>query len=439
MISNTSFDGDNMVERELCNLFPSEWLRNKAKETGLIKRERKIDPVIIFWVLAIGYGTFLQRTLAGLKRNYETASNRILSDSSWYYRFTPELVAFLRECVARGLEYLAQEPSRTLSERLLPFKDVLIQDSTIVRLHDKLAKIWPATRSRKVAAGVKVSVLTSAIACGPKSLALFAENTNELKTLKIGPWIKDRILLIDLGFYKYQMFTRIKENGGYFVSRLKSNANPLIIEANRSYRGRSIDVQGKYLQDILKNLKRQVLDVDVVVSFNRRAYRGEEKKDNERFRLVAVYNEDEDKYHLYITNLQPDLLEPQEVARLYGARWEIEILFKELKSKYALDVVPTTNPQVIEAFIWTAILTLLISRRIYTMIRRLNPRANMVRFTQLRWSNIYSESASRILNAVLQYLGLDTSLITSFKISMSEALDPHVNRRHFTGNGGLNR
>lgn len=431
MISNTSFDGDNLVERELCNLFPSEWLRNKAKETGLIKRERKIDPVIIFWVLAIGYGTFLQRTLAGLKRNYETASNRILSDSSWYYRFTPELVAFLRECVARGLEYLAQEPSRSLSERLSPFQDVLIQDSTIVRLHEKLAKIWPATRSRKVAAGVKVAVLTSAIASGPKSVALFAENTNELKTLKIGPWIKDRILLIDLGFYKYQMFTRIKENGGYFVSRLKSNANPLIIEANRSYRGRSIDVRGKHLQDILKDLKRQVLDVDVEVAFNRRAYRGKEKKDNERFRLVAVYNEDEDKYHLYITNLSQDLLEPQEVARLYGARWEIEILFKELKSKYALDVVSTTNPQVIEAFIWIAILTLLISRRIYTMIRRLNPRANMVRFTQLRWSNIYSESASRILNAVLQYLGLDTSLITSFKISMSEALDPHVNRRHF--------
>ena len=432
MISNTSFDGDNLVERELCNLFPSEWLRNKAKETGLIKRERKIDPVIIFWVLAIGYGTFLQRTLAGLKRNYETASNRILSDSSWYYRFTPELVAFLRECVARGLEYLAQEPSRSLSERLSPFQDVLIQDSTIVRLHEKLAKIWPATRSRKVAAGVKVAVLTSAIASGPKSVALFAENTNELKTLKIGPWIKDRILLIDLGFYKYQMFTRIKENGGYFVSRLKSNANPLIIEANRSYRGRSIDVRGKHLQDILKDLKRQVLDVDVEVAFNRRAYRGKEKKDNERFRLVAVYNEDEDKYHLYITNLSQDLLEPQEVARLYGARWEIEILFKELKSKYALDVVSTTNPQVIEAFIWIAILTLLISRRIYTMIRRLNPRANMVRFTQLRWSNIYSESASRILNAVLQFLGLDTSLITSFKISMSEALDPHVNRRHFT-------
>lgn len=432
MVNNYSFEEENLVERELCDLFPPEWLRNKAKETGLIKRERKIDPVIIFWVLAIGYGTFLQRTLAGLKRNYEMASNRILSDSSWYYRFTPELVAFLRECVARGLEYLAQEPNRTLSERLSPFEDVLIQDSTIVRLHEKVAKIWPATRSRKVAAGVKVAILTSAIASGPKSVALFAENTNDLKTLKIGPWIRDRILLIDLGFYKYQIFTRIKENGGYFVSRLKSNANPLIIETNRTYRGRSIDVRGKHLQDVLKDLKRQVLDVEVEVTFNRRAYRGKEKKDSEQFRLVAVYNEDEDKYHLYITNLSQDLLEPEEVARLYGARWEVEILFKELKSKYSLDVVPTANPQVIEAFIWIAILTLLISRRIYTIIRRLNPGAKMVRFTQLRWGTIFSEKASRILTAVLEYLGLDTSFVTSLKVSLSEALDPHVNRRRFT-------
>lgn len=432
MANHLSLGEKNLIERELCELFRPEWLRDKARETGLIKRERKIDPVIIFWALTIGYGTHLQRTLASLKRNYERASKQILRDSSWYYRFTPELVAFLRECVARGLEYLAKEPSRTLNKRLSPFEDVLIQDSTIVRLHEKLSKIWPATRSLKVAAGVKVAVLASAIAAGPKSVALFAERTNELKTLKIGPWVRDRILLIDLGFYKYQLFTRIKENGGYFVSRLKSNSNPLIIEANRVYRGRSIDVRGKRLQEVLKNLKRQVLDVEVEVEFNRRSYRSKEKKDNERFRLVAVYNEDEDKYHLYITNLPPDLLEPEEVARLYGARWEVEILFKELKSKYALDVVPTSNPQVIEAFIWIAILTLLISRRLYTIIRRLNPGAKLVRFTQLRWSNVFSENASQLLTAVLQYQGLDTSLITSFNVGLSEALDPHVNRRRFT-------
>jgi len=73
-----SFDDKNLIERTLCELFPPDWLRDKARETELIKRERKIDPVIMFWTLAIGYGTFLQRTLAGLKRNYESASNLIL-------------------------------------------------------------------------------------------------------------------------------------------------------------------------------------------------------------------------------------------------------------------------------------------------------------------------------------------------------------------------
>jgi hypothetical protein len=33
---------------------------------------------------------------------------------------------------------------------------------------------------------------------------------------------------------------------------------------------------------------------------------------------------------------------------------------------------------------------------------------------------------------VLEYLGLDTSFITSLRISFSEALDPHVNRRRYT-------
>ena len=40
-----------IVEETLCKMFPPEFLRNLAKETGLIKRERKVDPVVMFWVL----------------------------------------------------------------------------------------------------------------------------------------------------------------------------------------------------------------------------------------------------------------------------------------------------------------------------------------------------------------------------------------------------
>lgn len=77
-----------IVEEELTRMFPVEWLRNTAKETKLVKRERKIDPVVMFWVMTLSYGVQLQRTLSSLKRSYEKKTKSSLSYGSWYDRFT---------------------------------------------------------------------------------------------------------------------------------------------------------------------------------------------------------------------------------------------------------------------------------------------------------------------------------------------------------------
>jgi len=427
-----SFEPD-VIEKDLCKLFPKEWLRNAAKETGLIKRERKIEAFVMLWTLVFSFGVHLPRNLANMKRKYEKASKKEIAESSWYMRFTPELVEFLKVCVTHAIEQLAFEQNKVLSEKLAKFKDVLIQDSTIIRLHKSLAKKWPAARSKTVAAGVKVGMLVSAVANSPKSIGIYAETTNELKTLRIGPWIKDRILLIDLGFYKHQLFAKIKENEGYFVSRLKGSADPLIVDVYNTCPGNSIDVKGKYLSEILPKLKRQVLDVEVEISFKIPNYNGKSKTrtDTERFRLVAVYNIDEEKYHVYLTNISNDDLTPQDVAKLYGARWDIELIFKELKSRYDLDVVNTKNPQIVEAYIWIAILTLFISRRIYNIVRKHNPKEKMVRYTQLRWSTIFTENASDQLTLILRYYGVERTFETVMNVYQSQALDPHVNRERF--------
>jgi putative transposase len=64
---------------------------------------------------------------------------------------------------------------------------------------------------------------------GPKTIAPYSEKTAETKTLNIGPLIKDRILLVDLGFYKTQMFERVEKNGGSFISRIKKNVDPIVV------------------------------------------------------------------------------------------------------------------------------------------------------------------------------------------------------------------
>lgn len=210
----------------LTELFSESFLRKAAAETGFIKRERKIDPIIMFWAVALGFGVSFMRSMRGLKGGYETMSGVNLSISSFCERFTPEMEKFLHRCVLHAFEQQALEPCLKLGDRLKGFKDLLIQDSTIIRLHASLASLWPATRSRQVAAGLKLSCIVSAMTDSVNTVRLIPERKAEAKTLRLGSWLKDRVLLTDLGFFDYNSFDKIERYGGFFVSRLKGNANP---------------------------------------------------------------------------------------------------------------------------------------------------------------------------------------------------------------------
>src|ERR1700690_719937 len=306
------------LENTIRTIFPEIWLRQLSIKTCFIKRERKIKSEVMFWVLTLGFCVYNQHTIASLKRLYEMKANISISDSSWYDRFTPELVEFLHQCVIHGIEELAKEPGRKLSKKLKNFKDVIIQDSTIVRLHSSLADKFPAARSRTVAAGVKVSIMVSAIANGPKTIALYSEKTAEIKTLRIGPWIKDRILLVDLGFYKNQMFARVEENGGYFVSRIKKNMDPIVVSIEEGVsKIKYNEFIGKPISECIQQLSGKDVDAVVRIAFKRRKYKGKQKKDEIRVRLVAVYNNEDQKHHIYITNIQKDVLNAKDIAKLF--------------------------------------------------------------------------------------------------------------------------
>jgi len=54
----------------IVEMLPENFLRNTARESVLIIRERKIDPVILFWVLTLGFGTTF--TLLGMRSKCQT-------------------------------------------------------------------------------------------------------------------------------------------------------------------------------------------------------------------------------------------------------------------------------------------------------------------------------------------------------------------------------
>ncbi|MGI0156731.1 MAG: IS4 family transposase, partial [Thermoplasmata archaeon] len=317
---------------------------------------------------------------------------------------------FLRGCVAYGLAQLRAAPGNRLTPKLTRFTDLLIQDSTVIRLFAALAKAYPATRlakntKSKRTAGVKVATLFSARANGPARLELFPETTSEIDTLKIGPWVKGSVVLTDLGFYKHQGFARIEENGGFFLSRLKANANPTLIGSHLVHRGRAIELEGKRWSEVAPRLHREVLDAEVELSFQRRGYRGRHRGDTLRARLVAVWDEVHQMYHTYVTNIPVDALSAEDVAELYRTRWSVELLFKEAKGSFHLDRVATGNRYVAESLIWTSWLALLVSRRGHNVLLEHMPPEERFRYPPLRWSRVFRDESREFLTPLLQRLG----------------------------------
>lgn len=72
--------------------------------------------------LALGFGIGAQRTIASLRRTYETAAEKI-APSAFYYRFNGGLTDFLKECLIHGIANLASHTSLTLSDKIQGFKD----------------------------------------------------------------------------------------------------------------------------------------------------------------------------------------------------------------------------------------------------------------------------------------------------------------------------
>ena len=146
-----------------------------------------------------------------------------------------------------------------------------------------------------------------------------------------------------------------------------------------------------------------------------------------RFRVVCVFNSESGKYHTYLTNIPVEILAAEDIARLYAARWEIELIFKELKSHYRMDLIPSANPETVKCLFWIAILTSMCSRGILRLIQNANPE-NANQYTPLRWAKVFTEQADRLLTKVFEYVGLKLDMLTLYDIYLCQGCEPNVKR-----------
>ncbi len=416
------------IRETLTSLLPRAELERLALESGMVRRRRKVDPVAMLWTVVLGFGTGRERTLAGLRRTYQRVTGKSLVPSSFYDRFTAELARMFKAVLDELMVKLdVVEPK--YHGLLEGFRDVLVADATVVKLHALLAGRYPGTRTNSSPAAAKLHLVMSVRGGGAKKVKVTGERASDHRTLRMGPWVAGRLLLFDLGYFRYQLFDCIDRNGGFFITRLASNANPQIVATHRVHRGRAIDLEGKRLHEVADRLKREVLDVEVEVRFERRVYAGVKRTARRRLRLIGVRLPDSTEYRFYLTNIGPDALGAMAVAQAYAARWQVELIFKELKSHYRLEDLPTRKAHIVETLLLGAVITLLVSRRLLDAVRRRLLRTGK-RLPEQRWATILAAAAPAMLDVLLLPRAASNAIARRLEpMLLHEAADPNRRRK----------
>jgi len=396
---SSEFNKEGQILRiGLEKILPENRIFELARETEFCQRVRKIHPVTFLQVLLFSTCNHRHVTVAEIHRNYKAHTRADVTYSSFIGRLNESAVHFceavLDECILSAASGLTLE----LQEKYTRFVTIFIQDSTIIRLNKKLADRFPATRSRKIAAGVKIGYLFNVLANSPRTVSIVPERTAEIKTLKLGPWVKGSLLLMDLGFYTYRLFVRIHENRGFFVSRVKKGSK-LRIEAVHSPRekNQSEALIGQDFLTVITGLDMKSFDTTVSFRFKRRQYRGEQRTERYKFRCIGRVHPESGEWHCYLTNLNQDEFTADEIAELYRFRWEIESLFDEAKNECSLGDIAVKREEATMTLLYVMLIRQFVLKRVYLVLRTLLDEDTRQRLSPKLYGRVFIEQMGVLL------------------------------------------
>jgi IS4 transposase len=257
---------------------------------------------------------------------------------------------------------------------------------------------------------------------GAKTVGITHGSHHDVHLLEAGPWVRGRLLLFDLGFFRATLFKAVEAHGGYFLCRLREKSNP-VIESTNTY-GYS-HLIGRKLKDIIPQLRHTVFDFDGRLGYQLR--KSPYTHHDVHFRVVCLYNRELDTWHSYVTNLPPSMLIPEDIGAVYAARWEVELFFRELKSHYRLDQLPTKNRHISECLIYAAFLTLVLARKLYQHL--LSPRSQHRRRLPFdRWAALVAGISQELLQLILSRRDRRFREHKLARYLRREAVDPNATR-----------
>lgn len=245
-------------------------------------------------------------------------------------------------------------------------KQIQIFDSTTISLFKDILKcVGRKPTDGKQKGGVKVHTVINVDEAVPKLVWFTNAATNDhilLDKLKMDP---NTIYVFDKGYNDYKAFQKFCTSETGFVTRIKDNAVYENIGNN----------------EIEEHIHSGVLE-DVLIELTVKDGKTTSKL---KLRKIRFYDRELKREFEFLTNLfemRPDL-----VAAIYKLRWQIELLFKQLKQNFPLKYFLGDNENAIKIQIYCTLIANLLMTVIQKMLKRSWAFSNLVSFCKIHLFN----------------------------------------------------
>ena len=226
---------------------------------------------------------------------------------------------------------VASQPGK--KKRKFRFKNKLLSlDATVIAL---CASVFDWAQFRRTKGAVKLHLLLDHDGHLPCFAVVTEGKQHEVRVARQLHFAPGTILAIDRGYTDYLWFARLSEEGVFFVTRLKDNADYAVVQE------REIPQRKGVLRD-------------QVIFFYKLAQAGVDCF----FRRVEYYDEQSDQVLVFLTNHLS--LAAATVAAVYKDRWAIELFFRALKQNLRVKTFVGTSENALQTQIWTALIAMLL-------------------------------------------------------------------------------
>lgn len=331
------------ITTKINKIFDDNTLDKIAREVGFVNRKRKITARKFLENSMLLELSGANTSLEELSYEFYQSGCRV-SKQALYKKINDKSVLFFQKLLERLLNEPSDKSGIDLGE-LTFLRRIQVIDSSEIKLHKRLQKIFPQVR--KQGAAIKLQALMDVIQESLLSLEVCDSKTSDQSYKDHKAYIQSGDLLIaDLGYFCVDTFQEVAAKNGFFLSRYFKRTSLYSSENQR------ID-----LRTILNRTQEDTVELSVLLGKSKlpcRCVAVRLTEDAYRKRLEHIQRENRrspkckrqvnllDQWSIFVTNL-PNLLEGRNLLRIYSLRWQIELLFKMMKTFLRLRKIEHTN------------------------------------------------------------------------------------------------